>query len=103
MSASNKDLPVPLMRVYHVVIALLPTPDGGFRPIGLIPLLPRVWMRVRRIVARQGEASCQRKYLFAGAAKGSTVAAWQQAARAEIAATLGTSYVQILLDLVKAL
>ena len=32
----------------------------------------------------------------------STVAAWKQAARAELAATLGTSYGQVLLDLVKA-
>ena len=31
-----------------VIIVLLPKPDGGFRPIGLLPFLPRLWMRVRK-------------------------------------------------------
>ncbi len=34
-----------------VIIVLLPKSDGGFRPIGLIPWLPRIWMRARRDVA----------------------------------------------------
>ena len=36
-----------------VVVVLLPKPDGGFRPIGLLPFLPRVWMRARRDEAKQ--------------------------------------------------
>ena len=28
-----------------IIICLLPKPDGGFRPIGLLPVLPRIWMR----------------------------------------------------------
>ena len=35
-----------------VLIALLPKTDGGFRPIGLVPFLPRLWMRTRREAAR---------------------------------------------------
>ena len=46
------------VQVGIVVVLLLPKPDGGFRPIGLLPHLPRVWMRVRRDVARCWEASC---------------------------------------------
>ena len=29
-----------------VVVVLLPKPDGGFRPIGLLPKDPRIWMRM---------------------------------------------------------
>ena len=43
-----------------------------------------------------------RDYLYAGAAKGATVAAWKQAARGERAHLWKTSYGQALLDLVKA-
>ena len=81
---------------------LLPKPDGGFRPIGLIPFLPRVWSRCRRQVCKEWEASCNRPYLYAGARKGSTVAGWKQAARAELAKAYGKDYAQAFLDLVKA-
>ena len=59
-------------------------------------------MRVRRIEAKAWEISCDRKYLYAGAGRGGTVAAWKQAARAEVAAAGGKQYGQALLDLVKA-
>ena len=88
--------------VQLVIVVLLPKPDGGFRPIGLIPALPRLWMRARRTVAKNWEASQPRPYLFAGARKGATVAAWKQAARAEHAAALAVAYARSLLDLVKA-
>lgn len=85
-----------------VVVVLLPTPDGGLRPIGLLPHMPKIWMRVRRDVARCWEARCDRPSLYAGAGRDSTAAAWKQAARAEIARATGARYAQILLDLVKA-
>jgi hypothetical protein len=85
-----------------VVVVLLPKNDGGFRPIGLIPNAPRVWMRLRRPVAKKWEIACDRKYLYAGAGRGSTVAAWKQSARGEAAAATGVQYAQVLLDLVKA-
>ena len=53
-----------------VLIALLPKTDGGFRPIGLIPFLPRLWMRVRRRIASLWEAAKPRPYLYAGRGKG---------------------------------
>ena len=84
------------------IIVLLAKADGGWRPIGLLPHLVRTWMRVRRDVAKDWESHCNRKYLYAGVGKGSTVAAWKQAARAEIAAATGKDYAQSLLDLIKA-
>ena len=46
-----------------VVIVLLPKGDGTFRPIGLLPHMPRIWMRARRGEAKQWEISCDRKFL----------------------------------------
>ena len=59
-------------------------------------------MRARRDIAKQWERETDRDYLYAGSGKGSTVAAWKQAARAELAAANGSRYAQVLLDLVKA-
>ena len=36
------------MAIQLVIVVLLPKTDGGWRPIGLLPVLPRIWMRVRR-------------------------------------------------------
>ena len=87
-----------------VLIALLEKNDGGFRPIGLLPCLPRLWMRARRNVAKKWEEENKRTWLYAGKGKGANVAAWTQAAAAERAAALRPSveYAQALLDLVKA-
>ena len=87
-----------------VIIALLPKTEGGFRPIGLKPFLPRIWGRVRRRLAKAWEAANPRAYLYAGKAKGANVAAWKQSAYAELAAAARTEvyYAQALLDLVKA-
>ena len=85
-----------------VIVVLLPKNDGGFRPIGLIPNSPRIWMRLRRPEAKRWEVKCDREYLYAGSGRGSTVAAWRQAARGELVAAIGKCYAQVLLDLVKA-
>ncbi len=65
-----------------VLIALLPKTDGGYRAIGLLPLLPRVWMRTRKSVVTEWAASMQTPYLYAGKKMGATVAAWKQGFRA---------------------
>ena len=61
-------------------------------------------MRARRGLAQAWERACARPYLYAGVGKGANVAAWKQAARAELAATMRhkVGYAQVLLDLVKA-
>ena len=71
-----------------VLIALLPKGDGDYRPIGLIPTLPRVWMRARRAMAKKWESENSRWYMYAGKGMGADVAAWKQAARAELATTM---------------
>ena len=85
-----------------VIVALLPKPDGGRRPIGLFPSLVRLWMRIRLAVAQTWQSAHERPYFYAGPAKGADVAAWKQAARAELGAALEVDYGAVLLDLVKA-
>ena len=85
-----------------VIVVLIPKPEGGFRPIGLLPNPPRIWMRLRREQAKQWEVKCDRPFLYAGSGRGSTVAAWKQSLRAELAAATHARYAQLLLDLVKA-
>ena len=61
-------------------------------------------MRARRINATQWERINDRSWIYAGFGKGADFAAWNQAARVEMAA-IGrwkTGYAQALLDLVKA-
>ena len=81
-----------------VIIALLPKPDGGLRPIGLCPSLVRVWMAVRMPVAQAWQAAHARPYFYPGTAKGADVATWKQAARAEMAAGIRAEYAIVLLD-----
>lgn len=85
-----------------VVSVLLPKTDGGRRPIGLLPCLPRTWSRTRRNKAAAWEKANGREYLYGGTGKGAKVAAWRPAARAELAALHGNPYAQGLLDLVQA-
>ena len=87
-----------------VLIALLPKGDGDYRPIGLVPTVPRLWMRIRRKHAKKWEEENAREYLYAGKGKGAEVAAWKQAGEAELAASMKeyVEYAQALLDLVKA-
>ena len=86
-----------------VIIVLLPKPAGGWRPIGLLAWLLQIWMKMRRCVVAAWEIANDRHFLYAGPSKGADVAAWKQAARAELADThKDAAYAQCLLDLVKA-
>ena len=92
------------MAVDIVIIALLPKSHGGLRPIGLMPFLVRIWCRARKEVTTQWEELNHHPFLYAGKGMGADVAAWKQAARAELAATFQyrIGYAQALLDLVNA-
>ena len=61
-------------------------------------------MRTRKNVAAEWEASMQKPYLYAGKKMGSTVAAWKQGFRVELAVESGrtVNYCEALLDLFKA-
>ena len=43
-----------------VLIALLRKAEIGYRAIGLLPLPPRLWMRTRKNVAAESQASAQK-------------------------------------------
>ena len=85
-----------------VMTVLLPKPDGGVRPIGLLPMAVRVWMRARVNVARQWEEKNADPCLFGGKGMGAQKAAWMAAYRAEVASTVADEHVQALLDMTKA-
>ena len=85
-----------------VLTVLLPKPDGGVRPIGLLPTPIRIWMRARADVARRWEAQNASPCLFRGKGMGAQKAAWQAAFRAEFADAVNDDKVQALLDMTKA-
>ena len=60
--------------ITDVLIALLPKPTGGLRPIGIFPTLIRVWFRLRAPLIRAWERAHERPYFFAGSGKGADVA-----------------------------
>ena len=63
-----------------------------------------MWCRARTHVTEEWERANHHPFLYAGKRMGANVAAWKQAARAELAATgpVRACYAQALLDLVKA-
>ena len=85
-----------------MLIARLPKPDGGLRPIGLFPTVVRIWMRARIGFARTWEATHALQALFGGAGMGAQRAAWIVSFRAEAATLDGAEHAIALLDLVKA-
>lgn len=60
-----------------VIVVLLPKIRGGRRPIGLLPMLPRIWSRTRRDIAAKWERQNARPYMYGGAGKGAEVAGWK--------------------------
>ena len=97
------------------LIVLIPKPDGGRRPIGLLPLVVRWWMRARLPAAQRWQAMNDHPFFYAGPSRCARVASWKQAARAELAASRARSrrveegpdderpaWAMVLLDLVKA-
>ena len=58
-----------------VLVVFIPKPDGGPRPVGLLPTLVRWWMRARLGVVRQWQDAHDRAFFYAGPHKGAKVAA----------------------------
>ena len=84
------------------LICLIPKPDGGRRPIGLLPSIIRWWMRMRLDVVRVWQSQHERPFFYAGPRKGAEVASWKQAATSELAmASHKLSYASVLLDMIK--
>ena len=85
-----------------VLTVMLPKPDGGVRPIGLLPTFIRIWSRARTSVAREWETKNANPSLFGGKQMGAQKAAWMAAIRAEVTQLAGQTKVQTLLDMTKA-
>ncbi len=66
-----------------VTTPMLPKPKGGFRVIGLMPALYRVWAKARRTTAEEWEKRFQRGYFAAAPGTGTVDIAWAQAAKQE--------------------
>ena len=52
-----------------VIVCLVPKADGGRRPIGLLPSLIRLWMRLRLDIVRVWQLQHGRSYFYAGPLK----------------------------------
>ena len=85
-----------------VLIVLLAKGDGGFRPIGLLPSVIRIWMRARATQARAWEAVNHTSSVYGGRGMGAQRAAWVEAFNAEAAVLEKEEQAQALLDLTKA-
>ena len=91
-------------QVKLLVYFLLAKPEGGTRPIGLLPSLGRTSERLHAGVAEDWERQHGRKYDWALQGKSSEVSAWSQmlADEAEQAKKTGTVSVTLVADLQKA-
>ena len=89
-------------QVEEVLIALLPKPDGGRRPVGLLPTIERLWEKVRRPVVQEWRQTVVRQYNWAMKGRSSADAVWKQAICAEAAVAKGKATASVLVDLVKA-
>ena len=85
-----------------ILVVLIPKADGRRRPIGLLPILIRIWMRARGPLVRSWRSALNKVYLDGGDGKGAQRAAWMQAAKAEAARQAKRCYGIVFVDLVKA-
>ncbi len=76
-------------QVSLVTTALLPKAKGGFRPIGLLPAIYRVWAKARRPWTDRWEDAHSRAYLSAARGNGPVDAMWRLSARQEAGAADG--------------
>ena len=89
-------------QIMHAIVALIPKPTGGTRPIGLLPALVRVWERIRKPDVAIWRRSVERPYNWAAKGRSPEDAVWRQALKAEAAQSRGEESGALLLDLVKA-
>ena len=85
-----------------VITALIPKAGGGWRPVGLLPAVVRLWAKIRGHLAEEWEARQERSYLYGGKGRGAQMAAWQFAANAEAASYESAVHAAGLLDIEKA-
>ena len=89
--------------IANLAMVFLPKPMGGYRPIGLLVALLRVWGKVRhdQVMAWELEFA-DKSYSWGAKDKSATKAVWKQALAAEYARASGKAAGATLLDLEKA-
>ena len=83
----------------HAMIALLPKPKGGFRPIALLPGVCRLHGKARKPDIDQWEAENAREYLACSKGRGALDAVWKRSILAEYAVNSHTCALALLWDL----
>ena len=83
----------------HAMIALLPKPKGGFRPIALLPGVCRLHGKARKPDIDQWEAANAREYLACSKGRGALDAVWKRSILAEYAVNSHTCALALLWDL----
>ena len=84
-----------------IILMLLAKPGGGYRTIGILATLYRVWVRIRRIQAKEWELEHTPECVYGGTGKSAESSAWRQSFRAEVAVSRGEHEASMLLDLEK--
>ncbi len=70
-------------QVCLVTTALLPKPKGGFRPVGIMPAIYRLWSKARRDLTDPWEARHSRAYLSSAKGNGPIETMWRMGVRQE--------------------
>ena len=78
---------------------LLPKAKGGYRTIGVMLAIQRLWSRARRIEADEWEHRNFRAYFAAGSGSSPVDIVWRQAVRQEARAAEGSQALLVLDDL----
>ncbi|CAK0813185.1 unnamed protein product, partial [Prorocentrum cordatum] len=84
-----------------ILFYLLAKPAGGYRNLGLIPELARLWETIRFPFARRWEEANRRAYDWAAKGRSSERAAWVQALFCEATVGEGLEYAVTYFDLVR--
>eukprot|EP00974_Lingulodinium_polyedra_P092128 8927735-Lingulodinium_polyedra.AAC.1 len=84
-----------------VVMALLSKATGGYRPIGIFPMLYRLYGRLRLPIFRAWECRFELDEFACGPGKAAADTVWRQAIAAESATATGGHAGALLLDMQK--
>ena len=89
-------------KVATALIHLTPKPDGGRRPIGVLPTIVRVWERARKPIVQAWLDQNTRDYDWATRGRSAEGAAWHMSVLDEAAAANGLASGATFMDLAKA-
>ena len=89
------------LSVSWVVMALLAKPAGGFRPIGIFPMIYRLYGRLRLPILRAWEDKHELDEFACGPGKSAADTVWRQALASEASVASGGCAGAVLLDMQK--